>query len=534
MKNIEQIILANLLKGRVIEAEGVLSENLAQLTNPLAKNIEGIIARFKGDESYAEHLFRESILVDRTFTPAKLNLANSLISQGRYGDALPFAKAGFEESSPKTLQCVLPYLTALLDTAKADEALNIIGSLPDSLKRDRQIQLATASCLRSLGDYSKAISILEALMQQDPSDIIATRIYADVRGEADVRFNPIPFYDRCLELAKKRKKAAIAPIKWNMSLHLLRRREFVRGWEYYDAGLDASVGSLGRSLPAPVRRYSQLDLHSLDRNRWSLIVVEQGIGDQVLFLSALNDIQADLNKIVLICERRMFPILSRSFPSIQLALPGLLEGLEITSFPFNGIAPIGSLQKNYRASIADYTRSKRPFLKVDRKSYNDFRAQLLDEAKGKTIVGISWKGGFWENQQRNKAIELKNWESLFNRNDVYLVNLQYGDLTKDMKWLEERNFHLRTFPEVDFKKDLDTWLSISAACDGIISVSTALVHFAGAVNQKVAVVMPDVQGPWILGIDDTRSIVYPNVHYFRKGARETNDELIQRVIRIIR
>ena len=103
-----------------------------------------------------------------------------------------------------------------------------------------------------------------------------------------------------------------------------------------------------------------------------------------------------------------------------------------------------------------------------------------------------------------------------------------------MKWLEERNFHLRTFPEVDFKRDLDTWLSISAACDGIISVSTALVHFAGAVNQKVAVVMPDVQGPWILGIDDTRSIVYPNVHYFRKGARETNDELIQRVIRIIR
>ena len=44
---------------------------------------------------------------------------------------------------------------------------------------------------------------------------------------------------------------------------------------------------------------------------------------------------------------------------------------------------------------------------------------------------------------------------------------------------------------------LDDWVAIAAACDGIISVSTALVHFAGAIGQKVAVVMPGNKGPGI-------------------------------------
>ena len=46
------------------------------------------------------------------------------------------------------------------------------------------------------------------------------------------------------------------------------------------------------------------------------------------------------------------------------------------------------------------------------------------------------------------------------------------------------------FPKLDFKVHIDDWVALLAACDGIVSVSTALVHFAGAVGQKVAVVMP--------------------------------------------
>jgi len=116
---------------------------------------------------------------------------------------------------------------------------------------------------------------------------------------------------------------------------------------------------------------------------------------------------------------------------------------------------------------------------------------------------------------------------------VLPVNLQYGNISSDLEWATSKGYEIVTFPDLDFKIDIDDWMAIAASCDGIISVSTAIVHFAGACNQKVAVVMPERKGPWILGLDDARSIAYPNVHYFRKTPTESVEQLLNRVSRIV-
>jgi hypothetical protein len=71
-------------------------------------------------------------------------------------------------------------------------------------------------------------------------------------------------------------------------------------------------------------------------------------------------------------------------------------------------------------------------------------------------------------------------------------------------------------------------LALSAACDGITSISTSLVHFAGACGQNVSVVMPYNQGHWSVGVTDTESIIYPNVNIFRLEASEKIPSLIKR------
>ena len=45
--------------------------------------------------------------------------------------------------------------------------------------------------------------------------------------------------------------------------------------------------------------------------------------------------------------------------------------------------------------------------------------------------------------------------------------------------------------------------------------------------------MPEPQGPWILGIDDTWSIAYPNVAIFRRNREETVREFVDRVAGVI-
>ena len=117
-------------------------------------------------------------------------------------------------------------------------------------------------------------------------------------------------------------------------------------------------------------------------------------------------------------------------------------------------------------------------------------------------------------------MEIEKWLPIFSK-DALFVNLQYGDVKKDIEIISSKGYKLLNFPKFDFKIHLDEWLAIAAACDGIISVSTALVHFAGAVGQKIAVVMPGKQGPWHLGIDDKESMAYKNVRIFRKEGDET-------------
>ena len=67
------------------------------------------------------------------------------------------------------------------------------------------------------------------------------------------------------------------------------------------------------------------------------------------------------------------------------------------------------------------------------------------------------------------------------------MNLQYGDISKEVSYLREKKHDLIVFPELDFKVHIDDWVAIAGACDGITSVSTALVHFAGGViGQKAS------------------------------------------------
>ena len=186
----------------------------------------------------------------------------------------------------------------------------------------------------------------------------------------------------------------------------------------------------------------------------------------------------------------------------------------------------------HRPTLESYAKHKIPYLRANKKLFEKYRSQLLALASGRPIIGISWKGGYWQIQRKTKQLELENWDPIFDR-EAFYVNLQYGDVTNELKYLKEKNKKLAVFEKLDFRNDIDDWVAIAAACDGIISVSTALVHFAGAIGQKVAVVMPGKQGPWHLGLNDTESMAYKNVKIFRPSESESLQEVITRVSKLI-
>jgi len=496
-------------------------------------NLQGIIENLEGRRDAALDCFeRSSSLKGADFAPF-LNFAKLAITIPDFQRAAPFATKAWDLSPKKTAEVALPLIACLLDKGRSAEALKIISKLPLAESRIRDIWFSKVSALRQERETEvalKEVSAIEATFGIDENTI---RLRGDLYGH-DNSLEASRLYLEALQRSELKGKINHV-IRWNASLHLLRTRHYERGWEYYDSGLTPAVGTMGRSLHELFKkldRISHTDRNKLDASKWTIATVEQGIGDQVLFLSSYSEFLTEFPKTILLTEPRMLPILRRSFPGAVFASPGLLESLVKGVLPNNGYLPIGTIFGWYRQRAEHFFLRRKPFLVIDRNRYHKLRDMLKEKAKGRPIVGISWKGGYWESQKRNKTITLCDWLPILQK-DALIVNLQYGDISDDIREAKPLSDDMVFFPKLNFKEDLDDWMTIAAACDGIISISTALVHFAGASGQKVAVLMPETQGPWILGTEDSVHPVYPHVHIFRRSMDESLGELLNRVAKIV-
>ena len=341
----------------------------------------------------------------------------------------------------------------------------------------------------------------------------------------------LQYYEKALALSIENKGKPDPAIQWNMSLHLLRARKLERGWECWEQGFHPIVGTTGRNLPKRITDMPRADDgKAIDRNKWTIVCAEQGIGDQILFMHSMNEAIEELGKVLYITEKRMYPIIKRSFPNMEVGAQGVTYDWTRNSLKKNGYIPLGSIPRRHRKSVESYTKHRVPYLRANKELYEKYRGQLRKLANGRPVIGISWKGGYWQIQRKTKELELKNWEPIFKRNALY-VNLQYGDITEEIKYLKQKKHDMMLFPELDFKVHIDDWVAIAGACDGIISISTR--SFCWCYWPKGSGCNAREQGPWHLGLDDEQSIAYKNVKIYRPTQKESIDELIRRVSLLI-
>ena len=486
-----------------------------------------MIAAAEGNNALAEHHLRQATREEGCSWKTYKNLAQFHVGRGEYKQGLELSRKAYE-LNPEDYEVCRILSNCLIDLVKFEEVLELTEKYLAKDPTNRHFLLAKAAAYKGLGLPIDSLHAVEEVFKHYPDDLVAQRLQADIIAETDSRAGLV-LYKQAFEAQEKTRKGGVeVPLKWNMCLHLLRTRDFPTGWDYWELGFHRDVGTMGRRIPPQLLKLTRADQKEVDPNKWTLLCPEQGIGDQILFFSGMNEFLDEFKKVIVPIEPRMQPMMKRSFPNAVFCLPGVIESWQDLPVPNNGYVPLGSVLSRYRQSVADFERGKKAFLQVNGDLYRRYHEELRKVAKGRPVVGISWRGGFWDAQKRAKAMEIEDWSPIFERGAL-CVNLQYGDCSKEEAWLESKGFQFVTFPKLDFKKDLDDWLAIAAACDGILSVSTALVHFAGACGQRVGVIMPEPQGPWILGVDDEWHLAYPEVHIFRRTTGESVKQLIDRV-----
>lgn len=471
----------------------------------------------------AEILFHRAITHDPKNMLAIGNLAQLYVTKKKFKEAKQYAEFAYK-NNPKNINFALNYIACLSHEDKFSEAIDILRPIVEVDKVDINHAISYASLLRASMRAPEALLYLEKIKDKYPNEPEIERAVADVFAELDPNEARKSFQEAIKTSNKK------VQLSWNWSFVELRLRNFNDGWQLYENGLSDTIGKIGRPLPPQVKGMPVItELEKLDKNKYTLFVVEQGIGDQVLFLGCFDQVLNEYPKAILICEERTKPLLQRSFPQIEVYSFGAAQLLSHQLDLINGIFPIGSLQKYYRNSVDAYIANRKAYITPNEKLVGKFRALYEQAFPGKKMVGISWQGGYWDRQKKTKSFDYNYFRSLFDKDGYAFIPLQYGDLAVEKKVSQANNDPIKFIQGVDFKKDIDAWVAMACACDQILSVSTALVHFAGAAGKKVDLILSEYQAPFIWGLEEGLSLAYPDVHVWRKSKDQSIEEYFERI-----
>jgi tetratricopeptide (TPR) repeat protein len=518
LKDVEQ----QLQLGNFAEAEALAHQLKVDPLTKLA--VVASIATKQGEHQRAEVLFQRVLSKHPNHGLAQANYAKLLISQKKFKAALPYAERAFK-SAPSEEHLALAYVQCLADADRFSDAVGVLQPFVAKDKPTLGAYVSLSSVYRANLDPLAALDTLTRAMEFYADDVELQRALADVYAELD----PELASEKFDELEGKTDNPQLT---WNRSFVELRLEKFEVAWDHYEAGLTEKIGKIGRPLPAQLKGLPMVtDFADLDAEKWTLFSAEQGLGDQVLFLSCMGEALNEVSKAAYIGEERLLPIMRRSFPSIECFPYAFALNLEKQLHRLNGVFPTGSLPKHFRRTTSAFKNSKFPYLRPNQELVEQYRAKIKAQVGDRRLIGISWRGGFWERQRRTKSFELALFSELMKHSDTYFICLQYGDISQEKVYRKEKNLPMFFVDGIDFKKDIDSWFALICACDGLISVSTAAVHFAAAAGKPVDLILGDGQSPFVWGTREGQSLVYPSVLIHRKHKDECAEEYFTRIAR---
>jgi tetratricopeptide (TPR) repeat protein len=262
------------------------------------------------------------------------------------------------------------------------------------------------------------------------------------------------------------------------ALLLLLQGNFREGWAAYECRWSSADHA------TPMRPYLQPAWKGQPIDGSLLLWPEQGIGDEIMFSSAVPDVIRAGTRCILECDARLKPLLARSFPDIEV-----ISDREAGFDPARRIVaqlPLGSLPGLYRREWSEFASSSSPYLRADSTQREHYRGRY---ANGERTVGLAW---FSNNVKTGKgrSIDLEQLKPLFDVPGKRWVSLQYGDATALEAEVAAAGLSLLVDPEVDQLRDMDEFAAQVAAMDLVITIDNTTAHLAGALGVPVWLMLP--------------------------------------------
>ena len=458
----------------------------------------GFVLQLLRDYALATDQFEKVLSIDPNSTEAFINLSKSYYDEGRLAKAMEIAKKGLSVKQ-SNIPLLKNLIAPLLLLNRFDEASAACKKILSINKNDADAINLIGTIYEKQGLYEEAKKHFFKALELDKNLVQAKINIATIHQlEGKIEKAYKVYTDLIKEFPEN------AEVLYRKSAFSLQMENFEEGWRYYEYRW--KVFPMNR-VTWPIQ---DKPIWKGERQRQVSFWREQGIGDQILFLSLLPEVQQMCSSLSVYIDPRLHSLCRRAMPEINFVKD--IDELQNVDCDYN--LPLGSVPGLIRNDISDFDRTVNGYLKADPQRVDAIRKEL--KLKGKTVIGISWRSLNTLNQEK-KSVRLRDMERMFAGLDVVLVNLQYGDVADEIKeFKEETGIEVLQCASVDNREDLEGLAALIEACDLVVSTSNVTVHMAGALAKETWVMLPYVRVNFWWLLERTDSVWYPSLTLYRQ------------------
>lgn len=247
-----------------------------------------------------------------------------------------------------------------------------------------------------------------------------------------------------------------------------------------------------------------------------LIASEQGVGDEVTFLSCLAEIYDRITQPVIIeVDKRLIALIARTFPQATVVprqfVPGdgmgqFLDYKALTAeYGIRHAISSGSLPWILGRS-RDEPLDRVGYLQPDPDRVVHWR-RWLDSLDGAHKVGMVWRTAQWTRFRARIHCSVEDLTPVFSTPDCTFINLMVGNNQDERSRVKAATgVDLVRPPDLDVWDDLDDLSALMKALDVVVAARTANCAFAGAVGTPTIRLAQS-----FLYVSDKREFFFPNV-----------------------
>ena len=434
--------------------------------------------------------------------------------------------------APASTDGIINLAGVLRDQSKFEEAIEILRTAIYADQQNHELWNSMGTVINDSGKPAEAATFYLEALRIKPDYGRAHNNMANVHELLGEPEKALEHYEQALK--DPADETEEATMRHGRSMVLLAAGRIAEGWAANASRLDPNRAQATLfSIKAPM--WDGADASVL-RGKTVLLVGEQGLGDEVLFMNIVGDMLDAIGpdgELRIACEYRLKPLVARSFPQARIChhMSTTYEGREIRVVPKVDAdadlwAPMATPLRAFRPSL-DAFPDRRAYLVPDAGQSAAFREQLAGFGPGPK-VGILWKSLKMDARRSKFFSAFDAWKDVLATPGVEFVNLQYGETDDELALARERfGVTIHQPRDIDLKMDLDKVAALSSACDLVIGPMNATTNLAAASGGNVWFIHARSSAWTLLGSDHQHW--YPQTRSFFGSGFQDWDTTMSRI-----